>query len=218
MINDFKAQAHGCRANLGQAAQSVLPGEFDPAKVQVVVGAGTGFGKAALAPLPNGGYIVLPSEGGHSSLSFVTPEEFDFFRFACSKLGESYIRGDSLLSGSGLSLLHLYLSGLELSPPEVLAAAGPESPTLAWFARFFGRAARNYVLDVLGLGGLFVSGGVAAKNPHILAHPEFAAEFRLSPTHGDLLAKVGVKLNLDEELGLYGAALLASELAAAKGN
>ena len=35
---------------------------------------------------------------------------------------------------------------------------------------------------------------------------------------GDLLAKVGVKLNLDEELGLYGAALLASELAAAKGN
>ena len=88
----------------------------------------------------------------------------------------------------------------------------PDSPTTAWFARFYGRAVRDYVLTVVAAGGVYLSGGVAAKNPLLVRHPEFAREFWASPTYGDFLRTVAVRLVRDEDVGLYGAAAMARGL------
>ena len=210
-VNDFLAQAYGCRL-LGNTAETVLPGTMNPERVQAVLGAGTGLGKAALVPLPRGGYLALPSEGGHTAVSFIGEEENAFAAFLCRQTGESYARGDSVLSGSGLVCLHQFLTGQRLSAAEIGASLTLESPTAALFARLYGRAARDFALTVLAAGGVYICGGVAAKNPIVVHHPAFAAEFRNSPTLGPVLDTIPVRLLRNEASGLFGAAHVAQTL------
>ncbi len=213
LINDFAAQARGCRL-LGEAGSArVLPGRMDDSLTQAVVGPGTGLGKAALVPDGRGGYVVCGSEGGHAAFPFNGEEEQDFQRFALKTLGEPFVRWESVVSGAGLALTHRYLTGEDLSPREVSERLGAAVVTARWFARFLGRALRDYALEVLAKGGVYVSGGVAAKNEGLLALPEFAAEFRASATHSGLLAAIPVRLVKDQSVGLLGAARLASSLA-----
>lgn len=210
-VNDFLAQAHGCRL-LGDAAETVLPGDMNPGKVQAVVGAGTGLGHACLAPLPGGGVMALASEAGQTAMPFVGPKETAFAAYLFEATGEAYARRDTVVTGSGLAHLHCFLTGDALSPGEVGRLLTPDSPTTAWFARFYGRAVRDYALTVVAAGGVYLSGGVAAKNPLLVRHPEFVREFYASPTYGDFLRTVAVRLVRDEDVGLYGAAAMARDL------
>jgi len=204
-VNDFLAQAHGCRL-LGDTAEVVLPGDMNPGKVQAVIGA------ACLAPLPRGGVMALASEAGQTAMPFVCPEETAFAAYLFEATGESYVRRDTVVTGSGLAHLHRFLTGDDLSPGEVGRLLAPDSPTAAWFARFYGRAVRDYALTVVAAGGVYLSGGVAAKNPLLVRHPEFTREFYASPTYGDFLRTVAVRLVRDEDVGLYGAAAMARDL------
>ncbi|QLA17546.1 glucokinase [Desulfolutivibrio sulfoxidireducens] len=208
LVNDFAAQAQAFRTPLAAEATSVLPGRYDARKVRAVLGAGTGLGMAALIPLAGGGHQVLSSEGGHASRSFRL-EERDYFRFLAEASGEPYPRGDVVLSGFGLSCLHRFLTGRDLPPAEVAAELNPESETTAWFAGFYGRAARDYALTVLAGGGVYISGGVAANNPFLVTHPRFAREFHDSPTMAGFLSGIPVSLAARQDMGLFGAALCA---------
>ncbi len=205
-INDFLAQAHGCRTEAAAKTESVIPGAMDTTRVQAVVGAGTGLGKAALVPTHGGGYLALPSEGGHATAHFIGDEERAFEDYLCRATGKKYVWGDVVLSGSGLARLHHFLTGQDLPPAEVGAGLTPDSRTAQLYSRFYGRAVRDYVLTVLATGGVFITGGVAAKNPILVKHPEFGRELVDSPKHGRLLAKVPVRLLRNQETGLYGAA------------
>lgn len=209
-VNDFLAQAHGCLL-LGDTAAPVLPGTMDPTLVRAVIGAGTGLGHAALVPLDHGRVLALPSEAGQAAFSFTGPEETAFGEYLCRQTGEAYPRADSVVSGSGLAHLHRFLTGEDRSAAAVGAGLTPDSPTTALFARFYGRAVRQYVLSLVAAGGVFISGGVAAKNPLVIAHPQFAQAFYDSPTYGDLLRATPVRLVRDERTGLFGAARLALE-------
>lgn len=206
LVNDFVAQAYGCVAPGSSTAQPILPGEKLPGAAVAVVGAGTGLGLAALAPLPGGGWAEVPSEGGHGAFAFESRREMDYMNFLLRQTGAPYIEAETVVSGRGLRLLHRYLAGEELEPAEIGARLNAGSETLQWLARFYGRVCRDYALQVLARGGVFVTGGVAAKNPGIVTHPEFEAEFRRACAMGNLLARVPVFLNTDEESGLWGAA------------
>ena len=90
-----------------------------------------------------------------------------------------------------------------------MQAFSEHTETLEWASRFYARVCRNYVLETLALGGLYIAGGVAAKTQELLTHQAFEKEFRSSDTLADLLAKVPVSLIRDENSGLWGAAVLA---------
>ncbi|MFQ8737648.1 MAG: glucokinase [Bilophila wadsworthia] len=51
---------------------------------------------------------------------------------------------------------------LTKSPPK---RSGSETGTLRWYARFYARACRNWALSTLCTGGLFITGGIALRNP-----------------------------------------------------
>jgi glucokinase len=206
MINDFAAQAHGCRLFWEDRSVAVTPGRMNVSLTQAVIGPGTGLGKTALVPDGRGGYALCASEGGHAAFPFNGPEEHRFQEFALEVLEEPYVRWESVVSGSGLALVHQFLTGEKLTPADVAAGLTPESPTAEWFARFLGRACRDYVLEVLARGGLFISGGVVAKNHLLLIHPAFMKEFLSSATHADLLARVPIRLVTDQQVALWGAA------------
>ena len=212
LINDFVAQALG--AGTAYAATSALVLQRGEVRrgVSAAIGAGTGLGLCALAPLPGGGCMPLPSEGGHAPLAFVTREEFAFLEFLKKRIGYSHAFGDMVVSGPGLSLLHAYLTGRELPPVEVALEIGPESETTRWFARFYGRASRAYALHVLAWGGLDICGGVAARNPFLVNTAHFLNEFIDCPAYRGDLAMIPVRLVTAPDTGLHGAARYAQML------
>ena len=206
LINDFVAQAFACRTPAVSSAREILSGTLDGKAPLGVIGAGTALGQAALVPLEDGGYVAVPSEGGHGSFPFQSEEEFEYGRFLLGK-GHPYpVIANIVVSGRGLSLLHEFLTGQALSPAEVPRRFDESPRTLQWMARFYGRVCRNYALQILAAGGIYVAGGVAAKTPELLTHREFGEEFRRSETMGHLLKEIPVFLNADEESGLWGAA------------
>lgn len=214
LINDFVAQAYACRSPVGESAGVILPGKIVRDAAVGVLGAGTALGKAILVTIPGEGFLALPSEGGHASFPFISPEEFSFQKFYQEKSGRQHITGNLVVSGQGLRYLHWFLTGEDLEPREVTAgfAEGRNGETLAWAAKFYGRVCRDYALEVLARGGLYIAGGVAARTPEILTHANFRHEFLNSPTMGHILAEIPVFLIDNQDSGLWGAAFLGQQI------
>ncbi|GAB1409874.1 glucokinase [Desulfovibrionales bacterium] len=208
LINDFVAQAMGCLTL--HATTSCLCVQQGGARtepgVRAVLGPGTGLGHCALVPGPAGRMIPLPSEGAHAPFAFTGQDETALAQFIQSRAKAPYVVGDVLVSGTGLSLLHEFLTGQQHAPADVAACIGPDSPTTAWFARFLGRAARVYALYVLALGGVFLTGGVIARNTFLVTHPDFLREFQNSSSYHAILQDIPVSLITAPHVGLYGAA------------
>jgi glucokinase len=212
LINDFIAQAYACRTPIMEDARLILSGNPDHSAPLTVIGAGTGLGQATLIPLEKGGYTALASEGAHAGFGFESDSEFPYMQFLRQITGEPYVRAETVVSGAGLSHLHRFLTGERLAPAEVAAALDAESKTLRWMARFFGRLSRNLALQVVALGGVYISGGVAAKVPELVTHSEFARSFRQSTKMHRILKRIPVYLNSNEESGLWGAAFKALQI------
>ena len=212
LINDFVAQAYACRSPVGRSARPVLPGEILAGSAVGVLGAGTALGKAILVPLSGGQFLALPSEGGHGYFPFVSEREFAFQHFYREKSGQNHVTGNLVVSGRGLRYLHWFLTGEDLAPEEVTERLTPDSETLAWAARFYGRACRDFALAVLARGGLYIAGGVAARTPELLTHENFGKEFLDSPTMGHMLSRMPVFLLDDQDSGLWGAAFHGQQL------
>ena len=211
LINDFVAQAYACRSPVIGSARQIIAGQIDASAPLAVIGAGTGLGMAALVPNGAGGYVAVPSEGGHCVFPFESQAEFEFMQFVMDKLNAPYVETEFVVSGRGLSLVHQFLAGEKLTPAEVSAGLSHDSETLAWTAGFYGRACRNYALQVLARGGVYIAGGVAAKMPLLVMHPAFEQQFTNSKTMSAMLEKIPVYLNTNEESGLWGAALFAAQ-------
>lgn len=211
LINDFAAQAYACRTSAVAGAQAIQAGEPEPDGVVGIIGAGTGLGYSAL--IPDGDrWVALSSEAGHMSFPFTGPEEAVYEEFNRTASGRNWAEGDTVVTGLGLRLVHQHLTGENLSPDVISARIAVESPTTQWFARFYGRACRNWAMALMARGGLFIAGGVAARNPMLVTAPEFLNEFHNSQVHGEFLRSVPIRLNANQESGLYGAAFHGAQL------
>lgn len=206
LINDFEAQAAACLSPVGENAAPILTGAPVLGGVMAVIGAGTGLGKAILIPNADGECRILPSEGGHESFPFVPPEDAAFQRFLQAETGREDIEAETVVSGPGLARLHRFLTGRDLSPAAVAEALDAHPRTEMFMARYYGRVCRNFALNTLPRGGLFITGGLAVKNPRLVRHPAFAAAFLESATMTDLLETLPIRLMTDPDAGLWGAA------------
>lgn len=216
-INDFLAQAYGC---LTEATKDALPlsGKDDQKQGDIaVVGAGTGIGHCALRKTGEDSYVCVPSEAGHIPFPFIADDqtEKDFRDFLIANKKITCPVCNDVVSGPGISRLHEFFTGKELQPSEVAQEISPESKTTKYFGKFYGRACRNYVLSTLASGGtLYISGGVAIKNPFLVDNDSFKAEFLQSATTAkELLKQTSVFLIKDERIGLFGAAYYGANIA-----
>ena len=206
LINDFAAQAYACRSPVIHGAQQIVAGKLDPEAPLVVVGAGTGLGQAALVNDRCGKWLAVPSEGGHAGFPFETEDERAYETFLRQQTGDPYIEAEVVVSGRGLSNLHHFLTGRKLEPSQVAEELAEDAPTVVWMNRFYGRVCRNFALQLLAYGGVYIAGGVAAKLPQLVTHAEFESSFRSSATMAGELQKIPVFLNANEESGLWGGA------------
>jgi len=206
LINDFVAQAFACPLAERLETQAVQAGVPEPRAAMAVIGAGTGLGHCALLATDGGGFLPLPSEAGHAAFPFYGKTETAYRDFLMERTGAEYPYGDIVVSGPGLTHLHAFLTGREMSPKDIVAEIPPESETTVLFSRFYARACRNYALTVLALGGLFIAGGVAMKNPFLVVNDHFRKEFTESRHYGPMLRQIPVSLIVSEDSGLWGAA------------
>lgn len=216
LINDFMAQAYAVLSPQGEKARHIAgPPRGGRDTVRAVIGAGTGLGQAMLIRLnprdSSERWLAVPSENGHAAFPFANGAENDFHTFLRYQLNLPYATGDVIVTGRGLTMLHQFLTGTRLDPAKVgEQALNADTPTLRWYARFYARACRNYMLSTLCNGGLWIAGGIAAQNPLIVTCPYFMEELYNAPGSdtgwGNFLRDIPVYLLEDTNSGLWGAA------------
>ncbi len=211
LINDFVAQAYACRSHAGETAEEVLSGTIVQNATAAVIGAGTALGQAALVPVGDRGFKAVPSEGGHASFPFESKREDEYRDFLVKQRGDRYITYNIVVSGMGVSYVHQFLTGEKLTPAQIAQKLDRNPETLLWLSKFYGRACRNYALEVLAMGGVYIAGGVAARIRGLVKHKAFESEFRSSMTLAHILEKIPVFLIDNEESGLWGAAFFGAQ-------
>jgi len=206
LINDFLAQAYSSISQCGNEAIVVKAGLKKEGAIGVI-GAGTGLGKAYLN-LVNGNYVGFPSEGGHAPFAPRNSAEFNFLEFLQNKVGRKQISWEDVSAGRSFSYLYEFLFKKELSPAEVsgLLKAGEADQVAEIYARIMGRICMAFALELLATGGIYIAGGVLAKNRTILENPAFLEAFLGSPTQKELLKDIPIYLIDNENSGLWGGA------------
>lgn len=170
ILNDFQALAMSLPYL--DPADLIQIGGFAPDKpaVKLVLGPGTGLGMAALAPLPQGGWLALPGELGHVTLPVVTQEEFDL-REAMTEPGTVF-ESEFAVTGGGIHLIYVTLARMAgrqpaLKSPEAIieaALAGTDTDavrTLDHFIIWLGRLAGDAAMMMQAQGGVYLAGGIA---------------------------------------------------------
>ncbi|MEE8440728.1 MAG: glucokinase, partial [Spirochaetia bacterium] len=201
--------------------------------VRVVVGAGTGLGTGYLTE-DRGHYTAHPSEGGHTDFA---PLDSDMAALQIYLEARFPIRpgAEQFISGQGIKNIYncyretgripadattVQIDTLpDTDKPGAVARQAATHDGLAsvmrLFVRMFARYASNTALSFLPAGGLYLAGGIAAKNERwILEDHLFMQTFeenyneRVTP----LLRSTPVVLIKDYSVSLYGAAHAAISL------
>lgn len=235
LVNDFTALSCGVlQLDLGDPRQvTPLPHRdgslpsADPEGLALVVGAGTGLGVGFLVPTPQGPR-AFPSEGGHIGLPLFDEDSLALWRYLQAGL-PGPPGAEMAVSGQGLARLLRFLldskrSTLTPSAAAILALPVAEQPaaisahaetdatcarTMAMFVELYARVCAELCAAFLPTGGIFLAGGIAAKNAgHFLEEGRFMARFeRNYRSHLDHLTRATpVFLVHDYDLSLYGAA------------
>lgn len=217
VLNDFAALAHGV-PTLGRAdLVKVGTGHRKPGAPILVCGPGTGLGTATLIPRPEGGYDVLPGEGGHVRLGAVTADEARVVAHLVREIGPVSV--EHVVSGPGLVRLHRILTGETATSHAIIQAAlgghTRELETCHVFLRLLGRITGDYCLLVRALGGVFIAGGVGAAMAPLFAASPFRTAFAEHPPYHEHLAAIDVQVVVHPTPGLAGAAAVGRRLLAA---
>lgn len=191
----------------------------------VVIAAGTGLGEAYLHRV-NGRLRPVPSEGGHADFAARTDAEVGLLVTLRAQYGRAEV--EHVLSGPGLlniyRLTHRFgpcepTRGL---PPADVPAAVSEAAlkgtcrwcvdTLSMFVSAYGAESGNLALRGVATAGVFVGGGIAPKILPALEDGRFLEAFTAKGVMTELVSKVPVKVILNPQAGLLGAAVAAQEL------
>jgi glucokinase len=222
-------KSHAAAADL----VALNPGaQADPHAAVAVLGAGTGLGEALIAR-EAGCQIITPTEGGHTDLAARDAVELDLLRFLMARHPE-HVSVERVLSGAGIATLYEFFAARGEVPenPQVraaVAAAGSDAPAiisqhalrgddavcalaLRRFVMLYGAEAGNLALKSLAKGGVYLAGGIAAKILPLMTDGTFLQSFVRKGRFTALLQQIPIYVVQNPEIGLLGAAHLATQL------
>jgi len=211
LINDFYAIALGVPLLGASDLVSLQQGDRDAKAPIAILGAGTGLGEALIVH----GEVVA-TEGGHADFAPQDEEQARLFLFLRERHG--HVSWERLVSGMGLVNIFTFLGGddgIEASRIAELADAGDARArrTFEIFIDLYGAEAGNKALQVLARGGVFLAGGIAAKNVARFTDGRFLEAFRRKGRFREMMVSIPVDLIVNEQVGLIGAMEAARRLA-----
>jgi glucokinase len=222
LLNDLEAMAWSIPVLSESEVQVLQEGIARRGGNIALIAAGTGMGQALLHWVTNR-FVPSPSEGGHADFAARNEREIALVRDLTARYGRADV--EHVVSGRGFLNLHRVAhrepcaAGVDLDAPDAAArisAAGLQRrcsgcvEVLDMFVDAYGAEAGNLALRAVSTGGLFVGGGIAPKILPALTNGAFMRAFLAKPPLDDLLAKMPVKIILNANAGLLGAAVFAA--------
>ncbi len=222
LLNDLEAMAwsvpvlHQSEVHVLQEGEALRGGNI------AVIAAGTGLGQSLLHWV-DGRFAPSPSEGGHADFAARTDREIALVRDLTARYGRADV--EHVISGRGLINIHRVAhaspchAAVDLESadaPAVISQAALERTcpgcveTLDMFVEAYGAEAGNVALRSVSTGGLFVGGGIAPKILPALTSGAFMRVFAAKPPLDAMLRSMPVKIILNAEAGLLGAAVFAA--------
>ena len=229
LINDFQAIGYGIEAMRKKDLVVLQKGERVKHGPRAVIGAGTGLGQGILV-WNRDHYVPVATEGGHANFAPTNELQLDLTRNLLRTAGRT--SWELLLSGHGLVELYVFLKARGDAPesPSVAMAMQAGDPATAitqaalehgdrlanqvldLFVDLYGAQAGNLALTAGARGGVYVAGGIAPKIISRLTDGRFMHAFLNKGRMAPLLAAVPVQVVMDSNVGLTGAAIVASRL------
>lgn len=190
------------------------------------IGAGTGLGQSfAVYSKSLKSYIPLASEGGH--VAFEQRDSFDgqFASFIQERqLFTHPVSFENILSGRGIAHLYEFLGTInsyketDISREIALGRFQPDyisrysehdercTQTFRRYVAYYARYAQHVALQSVACGGLYIAGGIAAKNKNLFFRSDFLNAFTDHARHQRFLQKIPIFLIQDYQVSLYGGA------------
>jgi glucokinase len=224
LINDMEATFAGIDALEPEEVVLLQKGKAEPHATQALIAAGTGLGES-FRVWKGDGYLVIPSEGGHSDFAPRTEQEIELLQFL--KKEQTWVDGESIISGRGFHRIHRFLGpsvdhpdfhgdgedpAAEITHRALAGACSICVATVELWVRLYGAEAGNLALKTLARGGVFVAGGIAAKILPEIRGGGFVEAFSQKADLADLLSTIPITVALNEQAALVGAAASAAAL------
>ncbi len=231
LLNDLAATAHALPVLADRDLASLNDVPVQEQGNKVLLAPGTGLGVSLIVDA-GAARVVVPSEGGHADFAPLDRDSLDLWRSLEGRFG--HVSVERVLSGPGLVNIYTWLrdSGRREEAPWLArevrereneapalisrAALEQEDPlsaaALQFFVSLLGAAAGNLALISMARGGVYLAGGIPPKILPALRQGRFMESFVQKGRFRPVLERIGVRVILNEEAGLLGAARFASEL------
>ncbi len=221
LINDLEATAYGLSMLSDKETVVIHNGLSATSGNAAIIAPGTGLGEAGLY-FDGKLYHPFATEGGHSD--FASRDDFDFelYEYLQNKFG--HVSYERVICGPGIFNIYQFLKDeKKLEEPAWLSdeikkgdAAAVIShhieksilcnETMRLFIRFLAQESANLVLKMKATGGLFIGGGIVTQLIPIFKKYQFNNSFLDSGRMHSLLQKVTVRIILNTETAMRGAA------------
>ena len=240
LINDFEAIGYGVLGLKSEDIYELQAGEPLDTSPKAVLGAGTGLGQGFLLPCngeyrvfpSEGGHVDFAPQ---SELEFQL-RKYLLEKHCISRVSEErVVSGMGIISIYQFLRDRQYANESDevgqamdawerqagqrnklKDPASIISKAATEKTdllsqkTMEIFIRAYGSEAGNISLKFLPRGGLYIAGGVTAKNLPLMRTGEFMNAFGSKGRVSHLLDKIPVRVVTNQSVGLIGAALKAS--------
>ena len=219
LLNDLEAMACSVPVLIESELHALQEGEALRGGNMALIAAGTGLGEALLHNV-DGRFIPAASEGGHADYAARNDREVELMRDLTSRYGRAEV--EHVVSGRGLANIHRVTHRMpceagihpdDLEAPAAISSAALERrcggcvAALDLFVDAYGAEAGNLALRSLATAGVFVGGGIAPKILPALTTGAFMDAFRAKAPFEALLRRIPVRIILNAEAGLLGAAV-----------
>lgn len=228
LLNDLEANTYGIFELAPPDFAIINAGSPGNEGNIAVISAGTGLGEAG-ATWDGSRFIVFATEGGHTDFAPRDELEIELLLYVRQRLG-GRVSYERILSGPGIYTIYQFLldtgRGTEQEwlhreiqqgdPAAIISRHGLDgkselcAQTLDLFVTLYGAEAGNLALKTMATRGVFIGGGIA---PKILAKMQgglFMQAFAEKGRFENLLRATPVRVLLNDQAALLGAAHFAA--------
>ena len=224
-INDLEATGYGVSRLKDEELKLIFEGRKNATGNIAIIAPGTGLGEAA-AYWDDHKYHPFSTEGGHCDFASRTQEDFELYNYLKAKY--KHVSWERVISGNGIINIFEFLQQKKKEIPawlttqlknedaaKVISSNAKKvetcGQTMQLFFRYLAQEAGQLALKTKATGGLFIGGGIMPQILSLLDIDAFMQQFTDFGRLKFLLETVPVKVILNEQTALLGAAYFTIE-------